>query len=432
MLVEQEFNNFKKQFIADYEAEVVAEYKRFNVDMEKDYGIAPTTSQKQTHDDNSSFDFEDPLGAYEAFLADELADDINYYANNDVQDYFEIDLEDVDGDATNERRPREPNQFDYQFGDVFEANWYRKFLHPDVRERTYIESERDRYGQFRSLFRVPLKKVDDLVNLFLEKGWIRYTKHCGNDAQLRVKAQLLILATLNVLGHHSPFRTLTSNTEICPSDHRKFFHLFLDKMYSIKDEYIVYPRNMTALKSVMDRYDDVDLPGCGGSIDVVHLKWSACPSGDTNRCKGKEGYPTLAFEVITGYDRQILGVSAVQFGTRNDKHIVKIDENVTRIRDGWYSDVEWAYLNAHGVRLTTKGIYLICDGGYLRWPTLICPFTGKSVASKEGYFSAHLESIRKDGELLEIRNMSVFTSCTILYVITLPLCISSSLYILLS
>ena len=71
LLLKQEFNNFKKQCIADYE-EVVAEYKRFEVATEKDYGIDPTTTQKRAHVGNNPFDYDDPLRAYEAFLADEL------------------------------------------------------------------------------------------------------------------------------------------------------------------------------------------------------------------------------------------------------------------------------------------------------------------------------------------------------------------------
>ena len=41
---------------------------------------------------------------------------------------------------------------------------------------------------------------------------------------------------------------------------------------------------------------------------------------------------------------------------------------------------------------------MICDGGYLRWPILICPYKGASVASQQGYYSANLESVRKDVE----------------------------------
>jgi hypothetical protein len=33
-------------------------------------------------------------------------------------------------------------------------------------------------------------------------------------------------------------------------------------------------------------------------MDVVHIKWLACPSGDYNRAKGKEGYPTFLFNVL--------------------------------------------------------------------------------------------------------------------------------------
>ena len=119
-------------------------------------------------------------------------------------------------------------------------------------------------------------------------------------------------------------------------------------LYSIREDYIYYPRTPEELHSIMKRYEAKHLPGCGGSIDVVHLKWSNAPAGDRNRCVGKEGYPTLAFEVVSGFDREILGVSSVQSGTRNDKHIVKLDATVAKIRDDWYKTVEWEYSDVHG------------------------------------------------------------------------------------
>ena len=106
LLINREFDNFNKQCIADYE-EVVAEYKRFHVDTEKDYGIDAATTQKQTHDDSSPFDYDDPLRAYEAFLADELADDINNTAHINVPEYFDIDCDDANvGNESGERRSR--------------------------------------------------------------------------------------------------------------------------------------------------------------------------------------------------------------------------------------------------------------------------------------------------------------------------------------
>jgi hypothetical protein len=104
-------------------------------------------------------------------------------------------------------------------------------------------------------------------------------------------------------------------------------------MYIIRDDYIGYPPTEMELQEVMQRYSDNFLPGCGGSIDIVHVKWSKCPAGDINRCKGKEGCPSVAFEVVSGFDRQILGVSSVHFGTRNDQQIVRTDETVILIKN---------------------------------------------------------------------------------------------------
>ena len=78
----------------------------------------------------------------------------------------------------------------------------------------------------------------------------------------------------------------------------------------------------------MEKYAEVGLPGAMGSVDVVHCKWSKCPTGNFNRAKGKEGYPTLAFQCISNYDRRITGVFGPQWGTQTDKHIVKLDPNV--------------------------------------------------------------------------------------------------------
>jgi len=106
-------------------------------------------------------------------------------------------------------------------------------------------------------------------------------------------------------------------------------------MYNIRDNYIVYLSTEMELQEVMQRYSENFLPGCGGSIDVVHVKWSKHPAGDINRCKGKEGFPSVAFEVVSGFDCQILGVLSVHFGTRSDQQIVRTDETVALIKNEW-------------------------------------------------------------------------------------------------
>jgi hypothetical protein len=104
--------------------------------------------------------------------------------------------------------------------------------------------------------------------------------------------------------------------------------------------------------------------------------------GDHNRAKGKEGYPSLAFQCITDYNQRVLSVYGPQFGTLNDKDIVKHDVYVQEIRTKWlFKDTGWQYYAKDGRVWHERGVYLICNNGYLPWPTSICPFAQASKAS---------------------------------------------------
>jgi len=107
----------------------------------------------------------------------------------------------------------------------------------------------------------------------------------------------------------------------------------------------------------MNRYSENYPPGCYGSVNVVHVTWSSCPAGDNNHCKGKEGFLSVAFEVISGNDRQILAISFVHYGTQNDKNIMKLDENAAKLKSGCYNQVEWRYFkNDVTEKLTSTSI----------------------------------------------------------------------------
>eukprot|EP00956_Cyclotella_meneghiniana_P031525 scaffold83045_cov25-Cyclotella_meneghiniana.AAC.3 len=179
----------------------------------------------------------------------------------------------------------------------------------------------------------------------------------------------------------------------------------------MRDQFIRLPPDMDSLQGVLDMYTRVGLPGCGDSIDVVHCKWSTCPAGDRIKAKGKEKFPTLAFECISDNRRRVLGVAPVQFGSRNDQHIVRMDPYVKQLRKEWYKDVDWSYFDVAGNERWSTGVYLlICDGGYLRWKS-------------QGYFSANLERILEYGfqYCSAERNEMIFVVCCILHNIMIDL-----------
>jgi hypothetical protein len=195
---------------------------------------------------------------------------------------------------------------------------------------------------FRAWFRMPLYKVVEIADRFILEGWIGLSHHCRTLEQLQIKAELLVMGTLAMVGGsvHS-FRQLHTVTQICATDHSNFFLTFVEKMASLSNEYIHLPRTPSDLFEDMKRYEEVGLPDAIKSVDVVHVRWANCPDGDFNQSKGKEFYPLLAFQCITDIDREILGVFGPQFGSQNDKHIMKLDPNVRKISEGWVSEVKW-------------------------------------------------------------------------------------------
>ncbi len=123
------------------------------------------------------------------------------------------------------------------------------------------------------------------------------------------------MSALYRLGNCNSFCQCQSLCHISISEIRKFFLVLIGAMVEMKEEYIFLPRNVTELRQINKYYDNVGLPGCCGLMDVVYVKWSSCLTGDHNRAKGKAGYPTLAFQCITDFNRRVIGMYGPNFST---------------------------------------------------------------------------------------------------------------------
>lgn len=128
------------------------------------------------------------------------------------------------------------------------------------------------------------------------------------------------------------------------------------------------------------------LPGAIGSIDCTHVFWDRCPKRSQNNYIGKEGSPTVAYEVIVSHGRRILFVSRGFPGSLNDKTICDYDAFVHGLRTGQlYGDLEYYLELNDGNRIKAKGVYLICDGGYPNESIFINPFKRGVGATREWF-----------------------------------------------
>ena len=115
-------------------------------------------------------------------------------------------------------------------------------------------------------------------------------------------------------------------------------------------------------------------------------------------CAGKEGYPTIAFNVHCSHNKRVVYVAPAQPGNRNDKTIVKYDAFIDKLRtEDLYKTFKFKLWNEKGELVTHHGCYVVCDGGYHQWRVSINGFKHGTTYAERA-LSKRMESIRKDIE----------------------------------
>ena len=111
-----------------------------------------------------------------------------------------------------------------------------------------------------------------------------------------------------------------------------FFHDFID-FWGGDEQFVKYvhpPTTEAELTETERLYREKGLPGCIGSVDCVHIAWDKFPARRRNTFTGKEGYPSLSFEVVCDHNRSIQSATLGFDGSTNNKTIVRFDGHVSR------------------------------------------------------------------------------------------------------
>ena len=103
------------------------------------------------------------------------------------------------------------------------------------------------------------------------------------------------MVSLRILGRDNDCDTISEMSMMGESTINNIFKQFVkgfaDMYYT---DFIKFPEGQE-LSRVMEVYRMLGLPGACGSMDGTHVKWAVCPKYLHHACKGKEGYPTLAW-----------------------------------------------------------------------------------------------------------------------------------------
>lgn len=273
-----------------------------------------------------------------------------------------------------------------------DSPWWRMLQDQQVRDPSTYQGK-----TFRRRFRVPFPVYEDLLGKALELGFPRVPISAVGIKG--VPLELQVLGVLRVLGRGTCFDGIEELTGGSAECHRVFFHkfceLFARRYY---DEYVYLPRDDNEKRAWASDYARMGLPGAIGSTDCVHVKWERCTHSLSNLCTGKEGYPTLAWQATVNHKMRFMSATRSFYGSTNDKTICKFDNLTQRIRNGQlFADDVFELRDSFGDTILERGLYLICDGGFVMWR---CLMTGYKYYShlKEALWSAQMESTRKDVE----------------------------------
>jgi hypothetical protein len=280
---------------------------------------------------------------------------------------------------------------------VFPRNNYKDNHWWRMIEARRHHDTRDRDGRdFRKNFRIPPSFFDNIVEWFRENRWT--TRDYDVFGQPSVPLELKILACFDILGRGVPAATPAGLIGCDEKTIQVFFLKFclLCTLY-LAAIHIKFPSTVSEIRECVETYAEENLPGCMGSVDCVHVPWPKALASQRSWYVGKEGVPTVAFQVIVNHKRKILSVSMPHPGAHNDKTIASMDPAIHAIRTlQIFITYAWQAVTAVG-NAAVYGVYLICDGGYHVWRILQrCSVVSSD--PKMMFLMNRISSARKDVE----------------------------------
>ena len=225
-----------------------------------------------------------------------------------------------------------------------------------------------------------------------------YSKPVIQDLNSRkIPLEFKILIALRILGRDAVADDCDELSHVGESTCRVIFKTFINNFANLfYGEYVKWPEDNDLINS-MEVYRRLGFPGCFGSIDCTHVKWSMCSKDLKWKATGKEGFSSLTFEAVVTHDRRCIHVSISFLGSYNDITISRNDDFVQHLVEGKMKDVEYVLYDEEGILRLCKGAYLLSDNGYLKQSILMCPWKTPST-SPILLGSEWAESVRKDVE----------------------------------
>ncbi|CAB1111571.1 unnamed protein product [Ectocarpus sp. CCAP 1310/34] len=165
-----------------------------------------------------------------------------------------------------------------------------------------------------------------------------------------------VLTALQILGRGNCFDDICQLSLMSKPMAAATFHKFCKHFAQELFEEHIYLPTGSYQDEVMCMYDKLGMTGAIGSTDVTHIGWGMCPFTLGRSYTGKEGFPTIAYQVTVDHAGRAIAITSGFTGATNDKTIMRYDAGVHTIKtDAQYTKRTYKLRRADGTYRERKG-----------------------------------------------------------------------------
>jgi hypothetical protein len=159
------------------------------------------------------------------------------------------------------------------------------------------------HRDFRRFYRVPPEFFERFHEWFKEHN---RSKPADCTGRVGVGYKLKTLYCFYMLAH-AISALAASGIVGCDEETMRVFFLFFIRTVTIHlaPLHIRLPSTREQLAAAVATYAEESLPGCFGSIDCTHIGWTRARAAVRSWFVGKEGVPTVSFQVITDHNTKV-------------------------------------------------------------------------------------------------------------------------------
>jgi hypothetical protein len=265
--------------------------------------------------------------------------------------------------------------------------------------------------EFKNLTRLPREQFDAIVEAAAVSGnWCvsRYEPVAEvqgvRSSAVSAPLSLRILAVLRHLATGDGWTSMFTQTKISAPTLRQFYHEFMPWFVQTHyAEWVTGPSGIgfsTAeeVEASEKMFRQMGLPGIVTSMDGVHVRWDRAYDRIRHQFVGKEGYPTVGWNVHVLANGKIVYIAPPQPGATNDKTFLRHDRLISQMRtEDVFTGRQWKVYTRSGGTATLSGCASLCDNGYHQWECCMAGYK-HPLLDEDTRWSSRMESARKNVE----------------------------------